>query len=71
MTTYLKRLASQTLGAFLASLLAVALAARPFDVLTFDWAAALTVSGSAAVLVLLKGLAARFSGDPDTPDLNR
>ena len=67
MSLYLKRLAVKVVGVFLASLSALALAARPFDVLTFDWPTALTVSGSAAVLALLEGLAGRFTGDPEQP----
>ena len=71
MGTYLKRLAVKTVGTGLASLSALALAARPFDVMTFDWGVALTVSGSAAVLALLEGLAGRFTGDGEQPTVTR
>lgn len=65
MSTFIKDLAERVASAFAGSLAALALAAQPFDVLTFDWSTALTVSGSAAVLTLLKGLAARFTGPTD------
>jgi ABC-type nickel/cobalt efflux system permease component RcnA len=62
MRKYLADLAYMVLGTFLATLAGMA-SAGAFDVLTFDWGNALTVSGSAAVLVLIQGLAARFQGD--------
>lgn len=71
MTAFARRLALKTLGVGLASLTALALAARPFDVLTFDWTTNLTVAGSAAVLALLEGLAGRFAGDPEEPTITR
>lgn len=71
MTVFLKRLALKTVGVFLAVLAGMAAAARPFDVLTFDWTVALTVAGSAAVLALLEGLAGRFAGDPEQPTITR
>ena len=71
MKTYLQRLAFEVGGAFAGSLAAVAAAAQPFNVLTFQWGDALTISGSLATLVLLKGVAARFTGDPDSPSLTR
>jgi phage I-like protein len=67
MSVYLKRLAAKVFGVFLAALLAVVAAAQPFNALTFNWTAALTVAGSAAVLALLEGLAGRFTGDPEQP----
>lgn len=70
MSTYLKRLAAKVVGVFLAVLLAMVAAAQPFNVLTFDWKTALVVSGSAAVIALLEGLAARFTGDPERPNLS-
>lgn len=71
MSAYLRGLALKTFGVGLASLTALALAARPFDVLTFDWTTNLTVAGSAAVLALLEGLAGRFTGDRDQPTVTR
>jgi len=68
---YLKRLGLKVAGVFLTALLAMAMAAQPFNVLTFNWGAALTVAGSAAVLALLEGLAGRFRGDPEVPTLTR
>lgn len=70
-TTYLKRLATKVLGVGTASLAATALAAHPFNVLTFDWTTNLTVAGSAAVLALLEGLAGAFAGDKDEPTVTR
>lgn len=68
---YLKSLAEQVLKVFLTTLAALAVAGQPFDVLTFAWGDALTVSGSAAVLALLVGLAAKGTGDPDSANLTR
>lgn len=71
MGTYARRLALKTLGVGVASLTALALAAKPFDVLTFDWTTNLTVAGSAAVLALLEGLAGAFTGDREEPTVTR
>lgn len=71
MPEYVKRLALKTFGVFTAALAALAVAAQPFNVMTFEWDAALTVSGSAAVLALLEGLAGRFTGDKDAPTITR
>jgi hypothetical protein len=68
---FAKRLAFKVIGVFLAGLLAMMAAARPFDVLTFNWAASLVVAGSAAVLALVEGLAGRFTGDPEQPTVTR
>ncbi|MFJ8301611.1 hypothetical protein ACIQ9R_37680 [Streptomyces sp. NPDC094447] len=65
MRKYLFDLLYMVLGTFLAGLAAMATADGVFNALTFDWGNALTVSGSAAVLVLIQGLAARFQGDPE------
>lgn len=65
MRKYLFDLAYTVLGTFLAGLAAMASADEVFNALTFNWGNALTVSGSASLLVLLHGLAARFQGDPD------
>lgn len=71
MSAYLKDLAERVFGVFVITLAALAAAATPFDVLTFGWVRALTVSGSAAVLALLLGLAARFRGDPESAGLTK
>jgi len=71
MSMYLRQLALKTAGVGVVTLAAMAAAARPFDVLTFNWSAALTVSGSAAVLALLEGLAGRFTGDKDQASVTR
>lgn len=65
MTKYLSDLLYTVVGVFLGALASLAAADEPFNVMTFDWGNALTVSGSLAVLALLHGLAARFQGDPD------
>lgn len=67
MNLYLKRLAVKVVGVFAGALAATAAAAQPFNVLTFDWPAALTIAGSLATLALLDGVAGRFTGDKDDP----
>lgn len=71
MTVFARILAYKVFGVFLATLTGLALASQPFDVLTFNWTVALTVSGSAAVLAFLEGLAGRFTGDRDQPTITR
>lgn len=71
MGTYARQLAFKVVGVFLGALLAVVAAAQPFNALTFDWSTALTISGSAAVLALLEGLAGRFTGDRDQASITR
>jgi hypothetical protein len=68
---FAKRLGFKVAGVFLAALLAMVAAERPFDVLAFDWTAALVVAGSAAVLALIEGLAGRFTGDREQPTVTR
>lgn len=68
---FLRRLAFKVAGVFLAALFALAMADQPFNVLTFAWGTALTVSGSAAFLALLEGLVGRFTGDPEEPRVLR
>lgn len=70
-TTYLKRLVTKVLGVGTATLAATALAAHPFNVLTFDWGTNLTLAGSAAALALLEGVAGAFTGDKDEATLTR
>ena len=65
MNHYLKDLAERVTATFLATLSGLALAAQPFDILSFDWGTSLTVSASAAVLSLLKGVVARMTGPTD------
>lgn len=71
MSPYIRALTFKVVGSFIAALLAVVAASQPFNVLTFDWTVALTVSASAAVLALLEGLAGRFTGDPEQPTVTR
>lgn len=71
MNAYARRLAIKTLGVGVATLSALALAAKPFDILTFDWTTNLTVAGSAAVLALLEGFAGAFTGDREEPTITR
>lgn len=68
---FARRLAFKVFGTFLVVLAASATAATPFDVMTFHWTATLTVAGSAAVLMLLEGLAGKFTGDPTEPTVTR
>lgn len=68
---FARRLAFKVTGVFLATLFALAMADQPFDVLTFAWDTALTVSGSAAFLALLEGLTGRFTGDAEEPRILR
>lgn len=65
MTQYLKDLFERVMATFLATLAGLALAAQPFDLLTFDWKTSLVVSASAAFLSLLKGIVARATGPTD------
>lgn len=69
MKLYLSRLATEVAGVFAGSLAATASAAEVFNALTFDWGNALTIAGSLATLTLLKGVAARFVKDPESPSL--
>lgn len=71
MGTYARRLALKTLGVGLASFTALAVAAKPFDIMTFDWTTNLAVAGSAGVLALLEGLAGAFTGDREEPTVTR
>lgn len=71
MTLYLKRLAIKVIGVFAATLLALAAASQPFNILTFEWSTSLAVSGSAAFLALLEGIVGRFTGDTDDPGVLR
>ena len=66
MRTYLLDLAQRVLAAFLLTLAGLATAAEPFDMLAFQWGTALATAGSAAVLTLIVGLAARFSRDKNS-----
>lgn len=71
MSLYLRDLAQRVLTVFATTLAGLAAAAEPFDVLTFGWVRALTVAGSAAVLALLLGLAAKFTGTPDSAGIGQ
>lgn len=66
MKRYVADLAQRTLTVFIVTLAGLASAAEPFDVTTFRWDLALTVSSSAATLALLVGLAARLSRDKNS-----
>lgn len=71
MSLYLRALAFKVVGVFVGVLVSMATASQPFNVLTFDWTAALTVAGSLAFLALLDGVAGRFTGDKDQPTITR
>jgi len=66
MKRYLADLAQRTGTTFVVTLAGLAVAAEPFDLLTFAWGPALTTSGSAAVLAALLGLSAKLSRDKDS-----
>ena len=68
---FVRQLALKVSGVFATGLLAMTAAARPFDVLTFNWATALTVAGSGAVIALLEGLAGKLIGDRDQASVTR
>lgn len=63
MKRYLADLAQRVITVFVMTLAGLAVAAEPFDVVTFHWGPALTLSASSATLALLTGLAARLSRD--------
>lgn len=71
MSLYLRGLALKVVGSFTATLLSMTAVSTPFNLLTFDWTTALAVSGSAAFLALLDGVAGRFTGDPQQPSITR
>lgn len=66
MIKYIADLAQRTVTVFVMTLAGLATAAEPFDVVTFHWGPALTISGSAATLALITGLAARLSRDTNS-----
>lgn len=66
MIKYIADLAQRVITVFVVTLAGLAVAAEPFDVVTFHWGPALTISGSAATLALITGLAARLSRDKDS-----
>lgn len=69
--TYFKDLAQRVMTVFLTSLGGMMAAATPFDVVTFGWVRALTVSASAAVLALVLGLVAKLTGSPESAGLGQ
>lgn len=71
MSSYLRDLLERVLLVFATTLAGLAAGAEPFNVLTFDWGSALTVSGSAAVLALLVGVASKGVGDPNKAGLTK
>jgi len=69
--SYAKRLAALVLGAFVGAFLSYLSLDPVFNILTFDWQTALVGSASMAFFALVKGLAAKRVGDPDTPHFTR
>lgn len=65
---YLMDLGERVLGAFVAGVLSV-LGVDALNIVTADWGTALSVGVGAAVLSLLKGLAARYRGDHESASL--
>lgn len=68
---FLRQLAFKVSGVFVLVLLAATAADVPFNIMTFDWKAALTMSGSGAFLALLEGLAGKLTGDRDQASITR
>lgn len=68
MSAYLRDLAERVLASFAGGVLSVT-GLDAFNILHLDWKAAVGVGGGAALLSLLKGLAARRVGDPDSAGL--
>lgn len=69
--SYVKRLAALVLGAFVGAFLSYLSLDPVFNILTFNWQTALVGSASMAFLALVKGLAAKRFGDPETPYFTR
>lgn len=65
---YLKDLAERALASFAGGALSVT-GLDAVNVLNLDWKAALGVGGGAALVSLLKALAARRVGDPESASL--
>jgi hypothetical protein len=65
MTTYLKDLAERVVASFAGGFLTV-IGLDAVNVLALDWKAAFGVGGGAALVSLLKALAARTVGDPES-----
>ncbi|WP_116042227.1 holin [Amycolatopsis palatopharyngis] len=68
MNTYFKDLTERVIASFAGGALTVT-GLDAVNVLTLDWKAALGVGGGTALVSLLKALAARKVGDPNTASL--
>lgn len=69
MSTYLRDLAERVAWSFAGGALSV-LGLDTVNVLNMDWRAAIGVGAGAAVISVLKGIAARFRGDPTSASLS-
>lgn len=65
MSKYFKDLAERVVTAFATGMLSV-IGLDAVNLLDVDWRAALGIGGGAALVELLKGLAARGTGSPDS-----
>lgn len=70
MGTYLKDLIERVVSSFAGGVLSV-LGLGAVDVLDVDWRAALGVGGGAALISLLKSLAAKGVGKPESASLTK
>lgn len=71
MTDYLKDLAGRVTGAFAVGTLGALGADEIVSIIAVDWKTALGVGAMSAAVSLLKGVAAKFVGDPDNASLRR
>lgn len=68
---WLKDVGERTAATFLETLVAIVGVDAALSVVDIDWGVALGVSGTAAVLALAKGTAARLRGDQDSASLSK
>lgn len=69
MPMFLKDMLERALSTFIQVFLVFMTAMPVFDVLEFSWGTALIAAGSAAVLTVVKSLAASMVKDPDSASL--
>jgi hypothetical protein len=68
MSTYLKDLAERAVSSFAGGVLSV-IGLDAVNVLSLDWKAAVGIGGGAALVSVLKAVAARRVGDPESASL--
>lgn len=69
MNTFVKDLAERVIASALGGFLAV-VSLDGLDILHTDWKGALAAAAGAAIVSVLKGLAARFIGNPSSASLS-